>query len=267
MDEHFRLSYKNHPQEGETFKDTMGFFRALYAAARVTVGAGANIIQGVASTAADACEVVNCLAHKDVEGSLEIVGRRIERSVYGVGYALDNAMELLEDLGEDDRGPFLREENIQRMTTVATAGLVAAGGIHLLSDDPGVDFDADGLPDGDDGAVLTDMQIASSFDLSPDAVENGVFVGDASDLDDLTRAGELSDTTHIDSSDIDRSMAMRDGFLSAHGFDSVPEGYEVHHIVPLSEGGSDTPDNMILVREDLHDQITAAHRAFYGWNA
>ena len=45
----------------------------------------------------------------------------------------------------------------------------------------------------------------------------------------------------------------------------APEGYEVHHIVPLSEGGADTPENMILVKEDLHDEITAAHSKFYDW--
>ena len=50
-----------------------------------------------------------------------------------------------------------------------------------------------------------------------------------------------------------------------HGFDGVPEGYEVHHVVPLSEGGADTPDNMILVSEADHAAITSAHAGFYGW--
>ena len=62
-----------------------------------------------------------------------------------------------------------------------------------------------------------------------------------------------------------RDIGARDAFLSVHGFDGVPEGYEVHHVVPLSEGGADTPDNMILVSEADHAAITSAHAGFYGW--
>ena len=65
--------------------------------------------------------------------------------------------------------------------------------------------------------------------------------------------------------DIVRDIGARDAFLSVHGFDGVPEGYEVHHVVPLSEGGADTPDNMILVSEADHAAITSAHAGFYGW--
>ena len=50
-----------------------------------------------------------------------------------------------------------------------------------------------------------------------------------------------------------------------HGYENTPEGYDVHHIVPVSEGGPDSVDNMVLVSEEEHDRITAAHRAYYGW--
>ena len=86
-----------------------------------------------------------------------------------------------------------------------------------------------------------------------------MFDGDSGDLSDLAKAGELEDTDHIESEDITRSLASRDAFLEENG-------YEVHHIVPLSEGGADTPDNMILLTEDDHAEITAEHGRFYGWH-
>ena len=70
----------------------------------------------------------------------------------------------------------------------------------------------------------------------------------------------------IDSEDENRSLSARNEFLNMHGFTSVPEGYEVHHVVPLCEGGADSPDNMILVTEAQHDFITSAHSSFYGWH-
>ena len=45
----------------------------------------------------------------------------------------------------------------------------------------------------------------------------------------------------------------------------IPAGYELHHIVPLSEGGADDVHNLLLVSEFDHQQITDAQRAFYGW--
>lgn len=88
----------------------------------------------------------------------------------------------------------------------------------------------------------------------------------ASALDlDVVSDVDVDGTTHVASEDIVRDIGARDAFLSVHGFDGVPEGYEVHHVVPLSEGGADTPDNMILVSEADHAAITSAHAGFYGW--
>lgn len=86
----------------------------------------------------------------------------------------------------------------------------------------------------------------------------------AMDLDVVSDV-DVDGTTHVASEDIVRDIGARDAFLSVHGFDGVPEGYEVHHVVPLSEGGADTPDNMILVSEADHAAITSAHAGFYGW--
>lgn len=96
-------------------------------------------------------------------------------------------------------------------------------------------------------------------------VEEGVFVGDDVDLNELAEAGEVEDSAHIDSDDIVRDLAARSEFLSSIGYEELPEGYEVHHIIPLSEGGSDTPDNMVLIYEEDHDKITDMHRDFYKW--
>lgn len=37
-------------------------------------------------------------------------------------------------------------------------------------------------------------------------------------------------------------------FLNMHGYDELPQGFEVHYIVPLSEGEADTPNNMIFLK-------------------
>jgi hypothetical protein len=60
---------------------------------------------------------------------------------------------------------------------------------------------------------------------------------------------------------VKRNMATRHKFLKEKGFDEVPEGYEVDHIIPLSQGGSDTPDNMQLLTKEEHRQKTARERA------
>ena len=96
-------------------------------------------------------------------------------------------------------------------------------------------------------------------------IDNGVYTGDDDyDLQQLISLGELDNTTHY--SDIDRNMTAANDFLNTHGI-SEHDGYEVHHIVPLSQGGADSPENMVLVPSDLHRQITAAHDAFYGWHS
>ena len=98
-----------------------------------------------------------------------------------------------------------------------------------------------------------------------DYSEDGKFVGDSDDLQSLTALGEVEDSEHINSDEIVRDISARNEFLAMHGYDSVPEGYEVHHIVPLSEGGADSSDNMILVESDDHDKITATHARYYNW--
>ncbi len=98
---------------------------------------------------------------------------------------------------------------------------------------------------------------------SLDYIDNGVFAGTEADLDQLISLGELEDTEHVQ---VLRDPHMVSAFYTEHNLVPTP-GYEVHHIIPLCEGGSDTPDNMVLIASDLHDRITAAHSSFYGWHS
>ena len=118
---------------------------------------------------------------------------------------------------------------------------------------PSPDIDVDSIPED---YACTDIS----------GVEDGVFVGDEDDVEDLADAGVVEDTDHIDTEDIVRSLAARNDFLSSIGYSELPEGFEVHHIIPLSEGGADDPSNMVLVPEEVHKEITALHGDAYGWH-
>ncbi len=87
---------------------------------------------------------------------------------------------------------------------------------------------------------------------------------DIQGLSDLGMRPEFIDN-HIESDSIERSAAAKSDFLHTIGLDSIPQGYEIHHVVPLSQGGLDIPSNMVLITEEAHDFITAQHRQFYGW--
>lgn len=106
-------------------------------------------------------------------------------------------------------------------------------------------------------------------DVDPDSIfgiDNHV-VGlnaDIQELSDLGMKPELIDN-HIDSDSIIRSDAAKMDFLHSLGYNSVPNGFEVHHVVPLCQGGLDTPSNMVLISEEAHDFITTQHRQFYNW--
>ena len=127
--------------------------------------------------------------------------------------------------------------------------------------------------------IQEDMEYsASSYTMSVDGglmpswndvddfagVENGM-LSDPSQLNELIAVGEVQGTMHINAEDEVRSEAAIKNFLHEHGYTDVPAGYEVHHIVPLSQGGADDPHNMVLLTEEQHDVVTSAHRQYYGW--
>ena len=59
---------------------------------------------------------------------------------------------------------------------------------------------------------------------------------------------------------VKRSSTNKKKFLKNLGYHSVPDGYEVDHIIPLSQGGTDSPLNMQLLTIEQHDRKTARER-------
>lgn len=58
-----------------------------------------------------------------------------------------------------------------------------------------------------------------------------------------------------------RSASNKKAFLQSRGYTSTPYGYEIDHIIPLSQGGSDAPSNMQLLTIEQHRAKTARERA------
>ena len=227
-------------------------------AVHVAVGAASCSIRGVANTIGDAAKITDRLVHKDYDGALDVAGKRVTRMANGVGQTVNASIELADEVGKcvsDRNREFLTEKNLQRMTVVGTAALLVGVAGNLCDDDPSIS-DATETSDG-----------LLPLDTYSFAIDNGVFVGNESDLQELIEAGKVEGTEHISSDDISRNIAARTAFLKSHGFDEIPAGYDVHHIVPLCEGGADTPDNMVLVSENDHERITAEHGRFYGWHS
>ncbi|MGS2761256.1 HNH endonuclease signature motif containing protein [Sinomicrobium sp. M5D2P9] len=60
---------------------------------------------------------------------------------------------------------------------------------------------------------------------------------------------------------VKRSEANKRKFLASKSLTEVPEGYEIDHIIPLSEGGTDDPENMQLLTIAEHREKMAKERA------
>lgn len=54
-------------------------------------------------------------------------------------------------------------------------------------------------------------------------------------------------------------------FLKKYGYETQPDGYEFHHIIPISQSGEDSADNMVLLSENDHKRVTADHKNFFKW--
>ena len=66
---------------------------------------------------------------------------------------------------------------------------------------------------------------------------------------------------------VDRSSSAKKEFLKSKGYTKIPGGYQIDHIVPLSEGGSDTPANMQLISVEQHKKKTAHERSVNSSNS
>ena len=137
---------------------------------------------------------------------------------------------------------------------------VDGDGGAITVDDSALPTDDDALPDA---YGTTDLLPTIAIDDMP-GVEDGMLLDNSpNNLAELAEAGDFQGTHHL--SEVMRSQEARLDFLAQHDLERIPAGWEIHHVVPLSEGGADTPDNMVLLRAEDHDWITTQHRMFYGW--
>ncbi|WP_202108724.1 HNH endonuclease signature motif containing protein [Succinivibrio dextrinosolvens] len=243
-----------------------GIIKTGFILSKVAVKSSVYITKGAVNTARDVGRLGNAVVKGDVERACDILEDRVTKSIVGLGNTLESTAYVtghaLDKISGESKTPFLDKEtqkHLVRLTSIAAVGAVAA---NVLDDDDN-DEDNDVVNRQDHSFHVFGDGLVPDSDLP--GIENGVFVGDYADLNDLIKAGEIDGTTHIDDDDYVRDMTARNAFLKMHGLDSVPEGYEVHHIIPLCEGGADSPENMVLIKESQHDLITRAHAEFYGW--
>jgi hypothetical protein len=246
----------------------MGFlcnaFKVCGFAVSVCGHAACGAIRGTAKTMETATDVLGDVSRGDYEKACDRLDKRLEEMALGADKTLDNAVAICEASDGASLDEMLTPKNAKVAASLLTLG-VAAGFAGSVFDGV-IDSDSGDVLESDEDYGDSDFSSGTSLAAMPSgSVENGVFVGDSDDLQALIELGEDPDAEHVDAEDVSRSMSVRDDFLQSHGFDEVPDGYEVHHVQPLSEGGEDSVDNMILVSEDEHDQITAAHRSYYVW--
>lgn len=246
------LTSEENQKELESFVDKAeeGIKKTAEIACNATEGAITGVVGGVERLVEDSAEVVECLSKGEVIGAVGVVAKRGERIVKGALTATATAASLagngIQSLVSDK--PFATEENVKRLTDLLSLGIIIGVGTYII--DPN-------MPEGTECGLVTDDDIPG--------VKNGVFVGDRDDLQGLIKLGEDSHTVHIPSDEITRSMNVRDEFLEMHGFETCPTNFQVHHIFPLSEGGADSVENMVLIDNENHATITAAHDDFYHW--
>jgi hypothetical protein len=72
-----------------------------------------------------------------------------------------------------------------------------------------------------------------------------------------TKPHSAEDPNTSDSQTPERTKSAKEKFLRMRGFKSLPPGYKVDYIVPLSQGGRDAPENMQLVPDIPPEQKAA----------
>lgn len=163
------------------------------------------------------------------------------------------------------------EELLAYPDPLAHAGEFHPNTFELNNAETSIDFGMPEVQESDASSVIS-YAMSSDGGLMPawndvnefSGVENGM-LSDPSQLNELIAAGEVQGAIHVSAEDEVRSETVIKNFLHEHGYTDVPAGYEIHHIVPLGEGGADDPHNMVLLTEEQHDAITTAHRQYYGW--
>lgn len=194
--------------------------QAVGFAGRTSVHLATGILAGTAATIHTAAGALNDVCHGRTERAFDRVGRRVDQVVAGFGQALDGTAQLVEDA---DKAPspeaFLSNgKNARRAAFIASLGIGALAGASLLDSAGDADVDADvggleGMPEG----------TFTNASLPEGSVENGMFVGDESDLEALIDAGKDPTAEHVEAEDSVRDPGVRAAFLAQHGYDELPE--------------------------------------------
>ena len=227
------------------FKDVLRF------GGNILEGTVKGVVQGVAGTAEDAFKSTVELCKGNVGEAAKIAVDRVTNIGIGTLRTMQSGVAITEatvkSVVTDE--PFITHDNEVHLTRLCQLGVYTAAGAALASDS---------TPEG------TQCMLSGDACQLP-GVENGVFNGDASDLQALIEAGEVEGAPHVTADDVERSPMTRAEFLNAHGIKET-DGWEVHHVQPVAAGGVDSVENMVLISPDDHDTVTAAHREFYGWS-
>lgn len=272
-----RIRYYSESEEGqEEIRQT------VYQAGRV-IGGAASLVWTIAKS------VTGCMARKACDyyeagqqakdGNYKAAGKKIAemqvRRAKGMAQAAATAAGTVCNgvkaaCTEDTEAAKKFRHGLRNCAVIGGTVLVASEAVDAIevdgdggaitADDSALPTDDDALPDA---YGTTDLLPTIAIDDMP-GVEDGMLLDNSpNNLAELAEAGEFHGTHHL--SEVMRSQEARLDFLAQHDLERIPAGWEIHHVVPLSEGGADTPDNMVLLRAEDHDWITTQHRMFYGW--
>lgn len=234
----------------KAFNESSTIEDALHFAKDVAVDSAFGVLSGVVSTVGDVGSGCMKVLDGDFNGVAKIAKKRVEGVITGTIGSVKSGVALAEagykSIAKDK--PFLTHENKVHATRLCQLGIysMTAGAIVGEAEPEGDSCKLDG-----DGCKLP-------------GVENGVFKGDAQDLQVLTEHGQIEGTVHLQEEEYTRSDASKREFLEAHSIEDT-KGWQIHHLHPLSEGGADDPHNMVLMEPDDHAQVTSAHADFYDW--
>lgn len=248
-----------------------------------------GLYNGYKRKATDYASIANDVYHGRYVDAAETAAARCKRKVKMIeqiagdgatviGSGAKMAYGTASGKGYDKKDSSNFGNSLKKIVLVGTVVLAGAGVVegldHLdidhLAEAHGLDdLHHDGVHITTEGtdALMTDHGIIPDFNVNDlPGIEHGMLVNDFyGTLEQIAHTGEVDGAQHID--DVVRSVGAKMDFLNMNGYLSEPEGFQIHHIVPLSEGGADTSNNMILLSEEDHEFITSMHRIFYGWNS
>lgn len=169
------------------FKDVLRF------GGDILEGTVKGVIHGVAGTAEDALKSTVELCKGNVGEAAKIAVDRVTNIGVGTVRTLQSGVAITEatvkSVVTDE--PFITPDNEVHFTRLCQLGVYAAAGASLASGS---------VPEGSHCA-------APGAACQLPGVENGVFTGDASDLQNLIEAGEVEGATHVDTVDVEWSAA------------------------------------------------------------